>query len=118
LKLRVRDWRKLSRTLYEAGCPVNSHEPGTTGPTEPDQLPGRWPDPEQLAALAELRAGITEAAQILPPRHRNVIRLYHFDGWSMKQIGARLGVNESRVSQIHAGAMRRLREHPELRKRA
>jgi RNA polymerase sigma factor for flagellar operon FliA len=118
LKLGVRDWRKLSRTLYEAGCPVNGYAPGTTGPTELDHVPSRWPDPEQSAAIAELRAGIMEAAETLPPRHRNVIRLYHFDGWTMKQIGTHLGVNESRVSQIHAGAMRRLREHPELRKRA
>jgi DNA-directed RNA polymerase specialized sigma subunit len=36
----------------------------------------------------------------------------------MRQIGRHLGVNESRVSQIHAGAIQRLREHPELRKRA
>jgi RNA polymerase sigma factor for flagellar operon FliA len=118
LKLRVRDWQKLSRTLYEAGCPVNGHTPGTTGPTELDHVPSRWPDPEQSAAIAELRAGITEAAETLPPRYRKVIRLYHFDGWTMKQIGTHLGVNESRASQIHSGAMRRLREHPELRKRA
>jgi RNA polymerase sigma factor for flagellar operon FliA len=118
LKLCVRDWRKLSRTLYEAGCPVNGYAPGATGPTELDHVPSRWPDPEQLATIAELRAGITDATQTLPLRYRNVIRLYHFDGWTMKQIGAQLGVNESRISQIHAGAMRRLREHPELRKRA
>ena len=118
LKLRVRDWRKLSRTLYEAGCPVNGHTPGASGPTELDHVPSRWPDPEQSAALAELRDGITEATRTLPLRYRNVVRLYHFDGWTMKQIGAHLGVNESRVSQIHAGAMRRLREHPELNKRA
>jgi RNA polymerase sigma factor for flagellar operon FliA len=118
LKLRVNDWRKLSRTLYEAGCPVNGHAPGATGPIELDHLPSRWPDPEQSAAIAELRDGITEAAQTLPPRYRTVIMLYHFDGWTMRQIGTHLGVNESRVSQIHAGAMRRLREHPELRKRA
>ena len=118
LKLRLRDWRKLSRTLYEAGCPVNGHAPGPVGATELDHLPSRWPDPEESAAVAELRDGIAQAAQALPPRYRNVIRLYHFDGWTMKQIGAHLGVNESRVSQIHSGAMRRLREHPELRKRA
>ena len=118
LKLRLREWRKLSRTLYEAGCPVNGHTPGATGPTELDRLPSRWPDPERSAAIAELCAGITGAAKTLPPRYRSVIELYHFDGWTMKQIGAQLGVNESRVSQIHSGAMRRLREHPELRKRA
>jgi RNA polymerase sigma factor for flagellar operon FliA len=64
------------------------------------------------------RVGLAEAAQALPPRYRSVIRLYHFDEWTMKQIGRHLGVNESRVSQIHAGAIQRLREHPELRKRA
>ncbi|MGD0499080.1 MAG: sigma-70 family RNA polymerase sigma factor [Bryobacteraceae bacterium] len=118
LKLRLGDWRKLSRTLYEAGCPLNRYAPGATGPTELDRVPSRWPDPEQLAAIAELRAGLTEATETLPPRYRNVIRLYHFDGWTMKQIGTQLGVNESRVSQIHSSAMRRLRERAELRKRA
>ena len=29
----------------------------------------------------------------------------------MKQIGVEIGVNESRVSQLHARAIRRLREH-------
>ena len=105
-------------TLYEAGCPVNGHAPGPAGPTELDHLPSRWPDPEESAAVAELRDGIAQAAQALPPRYRNVIRLYHFDGWTMKQIGRNIGVNESRVSQIHAGAIQRLRERLELRKRA
>ena len=118
LKLRLCEWRKLSRTLYEAGCPVNGHAPTGTAPAELDHLPSRWPDPEQLATIAELRVSITEATQTLPLRYRNVIRLYHFDGWTMKQIGAQLGVNESRISQIHSGAMRRLRDRPELRKHA
>ena len=46
----------------------------------------------------------------LPPRERRVIALYYYGEVTMKEIGAELGVNESRVSQLHARALRRLRE--------
>jgi hypothetical protein len=39
-----------------------------------------------------------------------VIGLYYYGEATMKQIGAEIGVNESRVSQLHARAIRRLRE--------
>jgi RNA polymerase sigma factor for flagellar operon FliA len=52
----------------------------------------------------------------LSRRARAVIRWHHFDGLTMKRIAERLGVSESRVSQIHAGAIRHLREHAGLRK--
>jgi hypothetical protein len=39
-----------------------------------------------------------------------VIGLYYYGEVTMKQIGAEIGVNESRVSQLHARAIRRLRE--------
>ena len=46
----------------------------------------------------------------LPPRERKVIGLYYYGDVTMKQIGAEIGVNESRVSQLHARAIRRLRD--------
>ena len=39
-----------------------------------------------------------------------MIALYYYNEVTMKDIGAELGVNESRVSQLHARAIRRLRE--------
>ena len=39
-----------------------------------------------------------------------MIALYYYGEVTMKEIGAELGVNESRVSQLHARAIRRLRE--------
>jgi hypothetical protein len=45
----------------------------------------------------------------LPPRERHIVRLYYFGDATMKQIGAAIGVNESRVSQLHARAIQRLR---------
>lgn len=118
LKLSEKRWQKLSQELYESGCPVDGHCWPTAAPASVDCVPGTWPDPERLAATAELRAAVTDAIQTLPPRYREVVTRYHFAGWTMKQIGAQLGVNESWISQIHSGALRRLREHPELRKRA
>ncbi len=49
------------------------------------------------------------AIQSLPWRERKVIGLYYYGEVTMKQIGAEIGVNESRVSQLHARAIRRLR---------
>ena len=42
----------------------------------------------------------------LPPRSRQVVLLYYQRDYTMKQIGAVLCVNESRVSQIHKTALR------------
>jgi RNA polymerase sigma factor for flagellar operon FliA len=39
-----------------------------------------------------------------------VIALYYYNEATMKQIGAEIGVNESRVSQLHARAIQRLRK--------
>ena len=46
----------------------------------------------------------------LPLRYQTVITLYYDQDRTMKQIGAELGVNESRVSQIHKTAL----EKPEV----
>ena len=51
-----------------------------------------------------------DAIDSLPPREQKVIGLYYYSEATMKQIGAEIGVNESRVSQLHARAIRRLRD--------
>lgn len=45
----------------------------------------------------------------LGPQARTVLRLIFADGLSHRQIGDRLGVSESRVSQIYSGALAELR---------
>jgi RNA polymerase sigma factor FliA len=58
----------------------------------------------------EMRAELEGAVDALPPQERIVIRGYYFDGQTLKEIKNALGVSESRVSQIHAQAVRRLRQ--------
>ena len=57
---------------------------------------------------------LNEAIDSLPERERLVMSLYYYEEFTMKQIGALLGVNESRVSQIHTSATLRLRGSPGL----
>ena len=110
LRLSLGRWRRLRWKLYEAGCPVDSYPMnGAVAPADPDKLPGTWADPEQMADLAETSRILDTAIRALPTRHRHVLRLYDFEDWTMKQIGLRLGVDESRVSQIRAAALARLR---------
>ena len=107
----------LSRELHEAGWAVNGVDrPEAAYPV--DQLPAKSRDPERLAEMAELRDTLNDALGILPGRYRAVIRWYHFDGLTMSRIGAKLGITEGRVSQIHSRAIRRLRENPGLRMHA
>lgn len=56
----------------------------------------------------EKRAGVFWAIGRLRPRLRRVVLLHHH-GHTLRAIGTMLGVTESRVSQLHAEAMRHLR---------
>jgi RNA polymerase sigma factor for flagellar operon FliA len=77
----------------------------------PDGIPGVVLAPDQYAARAEHQRILAAAINTLPARLRIVLHTYYDGGKTMHEIGARLGVNECRVSQIHARALRLLRRH-------
>ena len=54
-------------------------------------------------------AVLAEAIEDLPEREKLVLSLYYQEELNLKEIGAVLGVSESRVSQIHSQAALRLR---------
>ena len=43
--------------------------------------------------------------QSLPERSRAIIQLYYRSELTMREVGSRFGVNESRISQIHKRAL-------------
>jgi len=51
---------------------------------------------------------LAEAIDKLPEKERLVVALYYYEELTMKEIGAVLGVSESRVCQIHTKAVCRL----------
>lgn len=55
------------------------------------------------------RAALVEAIGQLPERDQLVMSLYYEQGLNLKEVGAVLGVTESRVSQLHSQAVARLR---------
>ena len=80
-----------------------SQLPAVLVPAEPER-------PDLQYERDEVRTRVRNAIATLPPREQRVIALYYYNEVTMKDIGAELGVNESRVSQLHARAIRRLRE--------
>jgi RNA polymerase sigma factor for flagellar operon FliA len=72
-------------------------------PARPDE------DPLFRCLRGELQERLTDAIQDLPDRERLVMTLYYYEEMTMREIGLALGVVESRVSQVHASAVVRLR---------
>ena len=70
-------------------------------------------DPEKTPLLlclrSEMKDLLTRAIEELPEKERQVLALYYYEELTMKEVGAVLGVGESRVSQIHSMAVVRLR---------
>jgi RNA polymerase sigma factor FliA len=66
------------------------------------------PSPETLRSGDEARDLLLSAIARLPPKSREFIHLYYRDELTMREIGERFCVNESRVSQIHRRSLQSL----------
>src|SRR5947209_7676156 len=76
-----------------------------------DTLPDRdAPDPQQLVDQSELRDRIADAIAALPEREKLVVALYYYENLTLREIGAVLGVTESRGSQLQTTEVLRLRQ--------
>jgi RNA polymerase sigma factor for flagellar operon FliA len=109
------DEKRLSRTIVRINT-IESTSPLATGEhldessLPPALVPSEPDSPDAAYEKLETRDRVRAAIQSLPVRERKVIGLYYYGEVTMKQIGAEIGVNESRVSQLHARAIRRLRD--------
>ncbi|WP_119395008.1 RNA polymerase sigma factor FliA [Salinibius halmophilus] len=65
--------------------------------------------PSRGVEQGRLHDNLVEAIKTLPEREQLVLSLYYDEELNLKEIGAVLGVSESRVSQIHSQAASRLR---------
>lgn len=103
-------FRKMKSELYNAGLssgqPHRVERPDHGSFAESTESNERRPD--QIFANRELRSILGRAISTLPPRYQRVVTLYYDYERTMKQIGNELGVNESRVSQIHKTALEKL----------
>jgi RNA polymerase sigma factor for flagellar operon FliA len=67
--------------------------------------------PDMLARIEEeeTRLVLLETLNRLPEQERLVVALYYYEHMTLREIGATLGISESRVSQVHSRAVQRLK---------
>jgi RNA polymerase sigma factor FliA len=102
----VERWRQVAVELRMVGllsASTRSEESENQNAPEfpaTDQL-----NPDVIAVKWEVRDHLSTAMKVLPERYQTVIGLYYLGGKTMREIGVTLGINESRVSQIHKAAL-------------
>jgi RNA polymerase sigma factor for flagellar operon FliA len=75
-----------------------------------DYLPNAPEDTPFFRCLhSEMKQLLTRVIGELPEKEQQVLALYYFEELTMKEVGAVIGIGESRVSQIHSLAVVRLR---------
>ncbi len=109
------DEARLSRTIVrintiESTSPLANVENVNEASLPPVLVPSEPPAPDKACEQGEVQRQVRAAIGALPPRERKVIGMYYFGEVTMKKIGTAIGVNESRVSQLHARAVLRLRK--------
>ena len=60
-----------------------------------------------MCERSQLQQTLARVVGTLPERYQKVVFMYYTNDLTMKQIGDLLGVNESRVSQIHKIALKK-----------
>lgn len=101
-------WHRMMSELRTVGLVSASscnNEDGAATPEFPARPDSR---PDAICAHGQLRAVLSQAMRVLPDRYRQVVQLYYTNDMTMKEIGDVLGVNESRVSQIHKTALEKM----------
>ena len=109
LGMDVDRWRTMMLDLRNVGLisastRANENEdlPAPDFPSNPDT------HPDSICAREQLRSVLGEAMKTLPERYQKVVALYYTNEMTMKEIGGVLGINESRVSQIHKSALEKM----------
>jgi RNA polymerase sigma factor FliA len=102
-------WRSMMLDLRNVGlisASTRSNDsedlPAPDFPSKPET------QPDSICAREQLRSVLGIAMQTLPERYQKVVSLYYTREMTMKEIGTILGINESRVSQIHKAALEKM----------
>lgn len=72
-------------------------------------MDGQSESPEDKLLNEEMKEVLITSVESLPVREKQVITLYYYEELTYKEIGAIMGVSESRVSQLHSKAVSRIK---------
>jgi RNA polymerase sigma factor for flagellar operon FliA len=109
LGMDVDRWRAMMLDLENIGPVSFDTRANEFDDLPPLDFPGKpETQPDFICVRKELRSMLGEAIKTLPQRYQKVVMLYYSKQLTMKEIGAILGVNESRVSQVHKLALEKM----------
>jgi RNA polymerase sigma factor for flagellar operon FliA len=103
-------WNQMKLDLRNVGLISTSSRGSDGGEDLPAPDFPSTPDtqPDVMCAREQLRSMLSVAMRGLPERYQKVVVLYYTNEMTMKEIGGMLGINESRVSQIHKSALEKM----------
>ena len=107
----VERWRQVASDLRMVGLmSASARAPESENQTTPEFPAKDDLNPDVLTGKRQLHEVLASAVKALPERYQTVIQMYYSGGSTMREIGDRLGINESRVSQIHKAALEKMNE--------
>jgi RNA polymerase sigma factor FliA len=101
-------WRRMAMELRNSGPISTASREDLDCTHEMEFAAASDVRPDRICERRELRITLERAIGQLPERYQKVVFLYYTNQMTMKQIGDLLGVNESRISQIHKTALRKM----------
>ena len=112
IEMKLEEYQRLLGELRGLDLGSLQVEAGETGNDDevavaPPDVPAF--DPFAMTLRSEMKGLLAKAIGDLNEKERQVLALYYFEELTMKEVGAALGVGESRVSQIHSAALIRVR---------
>jgi RNA polymerase sigma factor FliA len=100
-------WREMLLELHTLGPISVSINPEQDADRQEPPAKSEF-RPDRMAERHQLKLTLARAIGSLPERYQRVVFLYYTNDLTMREIGDLMGVNESRVSQIHKTALRKM----------
>jgi RNA polymerase sigma factor for flagellar operon FliA len=102
-------WHQIMADMQYAGMlSISTRRPEQDDLPAPDYPAKTDTQPDNMCARGQLHDLLWGAMGTLPERYQKVMVLYYTKDLTMREIGGLLGINESRVSQIHKSALEKM----------
>lgn len=75
-----------------------------------DFIRGSFLDPQETLEKNEMINRVISAINTLSEKEKMVVTLYYYEDINMKEIGEVMGITESRVSQLHTSAVKKMKK--------
>lgn len=105
----VEKWRQIAIELRMVGLLSSSSRPADDeNQTNPEFAASEETQPDTMYVRHQMSTVLGEAIRSLPERYQKIVFLYYTNEMTMREIGELMGINESRVSQIHKTALEKM----------